>query len=78
MLFIYCQIFRPEYGYLLEISKHFPMVPIMALIATVTSSVQYKLLSMLRNPITEIATINKPNISLHVRELTKLTKKGIL
>ena len=73
-LFCLC---RPEYGYLMNIASYFPDVPLMALTATATPAIQEQLLTMLRDPIKEIATINKPNISLHATELTKLPKKGM-
>lgn len=71
-------LYRPEYGYLLNISTHFPDVPIMTLTATATPAIRDKLVSMLRDPVKEIATVNKPNISLHVRELKNLPKHGML
>ena len=37
---------------------------------------QPKLISMLRNPIQEVSTVNQPNISYHALEAKKLPKKG--
>lgn len=68
---------RPEYAYLMNVASYFPTTPIMALTATATPALRDQLLSMLRNPTKEISTINKPNISLHVTELTKLPKNGL-
>ena len=47
----------------MNIASYFPDVPLMALTATATPAIQEQLLTMLRDPIKEIATINKPNIS---------------
>ena len=67
---------RPEYGELLDLSSHFPKTPLMALTATATPPVKEKLISMLRNPIQEVSTVNQPNISYHALEAKKLPKKG--
>ena len=69
-------LFRPEYGYMNNITTYFPTVPIMALTATATPVLRTHLSRMLRDPIEEIATINKPNITLQVIELNNLPKHG--
>ena len=61
----------------MNIASYFPTVPLMALTATATPVIRKQLLTMLRDPIKEIFTINKPNISLHPTELTKLPKKMV-
>ncbi len=48
----------------------------MALTATATPALQDQLLALLRNPVKEVSSINKPNISFHAMELTELPKHG--
>lgn len=67
---------RSEYSYLNEISSHFPNVPLMMLTATATPHVRDQLETILRNPVKEIATVNKPNIALHALELKGLPRNG--
>lgn len=63
----------------MDLKLHFSTVPLMALTATATPALQDQLLTLLlRNPISEISTINKPNISFHAMELTKLPKHGMV
>lgn len=62
----------------MNVASYFPTVPLMALTATATPVIQEQLLTMLRDPVKEISTINKPNISLYATELTKLPKNGSL
>ena len=73
MPFLYC---RPEYGYLVNLKLQLPHVPVMALTATATSHVKEQLQKMLEDPLIEISNINKPNITFHAMELTKLPKNG--
>ena len=69
--------YRPQYGYLVHLKSHVPTVPLMALTATATPAVRDLLLTSLRNPVQEIATVNKPNIFLQAVELNKLPKSGM-
>jgi superfamily II DNA helicase RecQ len=61
---------------LLKLKSHFTNVPLMALTATAIPALHDQLLALLRNPVKEISTINKPNISFHAMELTDLPKHG--
>ena len=54
-----------------KIGSQFPKIPLMALTATATPSVRDKLTNILRNPIKEIASINRPN-TLYGYELTNV------
>ena len=49
----------------------------MALTATATPAIRTVLLSSLRNPVKEVATVNRPNIFLQAVELNKLPKSGM-
>jgi superfamily II DNA helicase RecQ len=68
--------FRPEYGYLINITSFFPNVPLMILTATATVDVKSVFLEILRDPIQETSCVNRSNISLHAHELNKFPKKG--
>ena len=48
----------------------------MILTATATQEVKNEFLKILHNPIQEITRVNKGNISLHVKELKIVPKKG--
>ena len=48
----------------------------MILTATATLEVKNEFLKILHNPIQEITRVNKGNISLHVKELKIVPKKG--
>lgn len=50
----------------------------MALTATATPALRSQLIACLRDPVQEVSTINKPNISFHAIELTGLPKHGAL
>ena len=58
------------------LKSHFPGVPLMALTATATLEVKEEIISIMNEPLLEISTVNKKNISLNVQELKKLPKKG--
>lgn len=75
--FNYTLTSRPEYGYLVNIKLYFPNIPVMALTATATPALQNELLASLRDPVVQISSINKPNISLHAFQLTNLPKNGM-
>ena len=58
--------------------KHFfPDTPVVALTATATNTQKTELLQMLRNPTTEVASVNKPNISYRVMEFKPPSKPGM-
>ena len=46
----------------------------MALTATATAEVLEYLKQLLRDPVCEIASVNKPNITYHVRQITPKCK----
>ena len=60
---------RPAYGFL-RLDKQFKGVPLMALTATATPDVLTDLKQLLGgDPVCEISTVNKPNITHHVNEI---------
>ena len=69
-------LYRPEYGYLSELGSLFSNIPLMALTATATPYIRDQLIDILRNPIKEISSVNRPNIALYAYELTKLARNG--
>lgn len=48
----------------------------MALTATATMATRNLLTSLLNNPVNEVTSVNKPNISLHAYDVTHLPKNG--
>ena len=61
---------RPAYGFLKRLDKQFKGVPLMALTATATPDVLIELKQLLGgNPICEISTVNKANITYNVHEI---------
>ena len=61
----------------MNVKDHFPAVPIMALTATATPFIKEQLQDMLQDPVLEVSSINKPNVTFHAMELTKLPKNGL-
>lgn len=61
----------------MDLKFQLPNVPVMALTATATPLVKEQLQHMLQDPLMEISSINKPNITFHAMELTKLPKHGL-
>ena len=49
----------------------------MALTATATPTTKEKLLALLDNPVSEVSSVDKPNISLHVHDITHLPRNGM-
>ena len=61
---------RPAYGFLKRLNKQFAGVPLMALTATATPDVLADLKQLLGgNPVCEISSVNKANITYHVNEI---------
>ena len=60
--------FRIAFGDLRKLKSDFQSTPIMALTATATPAVDD--IKLLRNPVTKRTSINRPNITLNVEELT--------
>ena len=60
--------FRPDYRRLIELRKHMPSVPILALTATATPLVRKDILTNLgmRNPILFVSTFNRKNLEYRV------------
>jgi len=56
-------ICRPAFDYLRKLPSLFPSVPLMALTATATCDAAAELKQVLGNPVCEIASANKPNIT---------------
>ena len=77
-LYTFLNYHRPKYAHVAELHCHFPGVPIAALTATATPLVQAKLHSLLTKPVTEIASVNKPNVSYIVRLLQPLPKGSVI
>ena len=67
---------RPEYGSLAGVGKHFPTIPLMALTATATPVITQTLLQMLREPLTLLGSVNKPNLSFEASELCQMPSRG--
>jgi ATP-dependent DNA helicase RecQ len=65
--------FRPEYRRLVELRKHFPDVPLMALTATATERVRLDIVKQLhlRDPKLYVASFNRPNLSYRVMAKSK-------
>ena len=63
--------FRCAFRELRKLKSDFPTVPIMALTATATANVQDDINLLLRNPITSKSSMNRPNITLNVEELSQ-------
>lgn len=61
----------------MNMSSSFSEVPIMILTATATVEVKEVFQRILRQPIQEVASVNRSNVSLNVKELQKLPKKGV-
>jgi len=61
--------FRPEYRRLVEIRERFPSLPIMALTATATQRVRDDILKLLRlrDPVSYVASFNRPNLTYRVQ-----------
>ena len=61
--------FRSAYGDLRKLKYDYPDVPIMALTATADSMIEEDITKLLRHPVVEKASMNRPNITLNVEEL---------
>ena len=61
--------FRNAFSELKELKHMFCDVPIIALSATATTEVEGKIRQLLRNPVTQKTSVNRPNITLNVEEL---------
>ena len=61
--------FRKAYSELEKLKIMFPDVPIMAHTATATPDVEGDIKTLLRNPLTVKASINRPNITLNAHEV---------
>ena len=60
--------FRPEYRRLVELRERFPQLPIMALTATATARVRDDISTLLKlnNPVSYVASFNRPNLTYRV------------
>ena len=65
---------RPAYTWLKKLKDHFPGTPVMALTATATPEVVGMLKDLLGDPLCEMASINKPNISYEVHKIKQAGK----
>ena len=61
--------FRTAFSGLKELKHIFRDIPIMALSATATGEVENSICELLRNPIIQRTSVNRPNITLNVEEL---------
>ncbi|MBW4497389.1 MAG: DNA helicase RecQ [Oscillatoria princeps RMCB-10] len=61
--------FRPEYRQLQTLRRRYPKVPVMALTATATARVRTDITQQLalRQPVTHVASFNRPNLYYEVR-----------
>ena len=62
--------FRSAFSDLRRLKSDFSSVPIMPLTATVTANVEEDITLLLRNPVTSKSSMNRPNVTLNVEELT--------
>ena len=62
--------FRRAFSELKELKVDFPTVPIMALTATATPEVEDGIKQLLRDPLIHKSSVNTPNITMKVEELT--------
>ena len=69
---------RPAYDWVTRLNSHFPSVPLMALTATATLEVLVCLKQLLKDPLWEIASVNKPNITYHVQQIKSSCKYYII
>ena len=67
-------LYRPAFDYLKRLPSLFPSVPLMALTATATCDIVAELKQLLGNPVCEIASANKPNITYSALQIQS---KGI-
>ena len=68
----------PAYGFVKRLNKQFPGVPLMATTATATPHILADLKLLLGgNPVCVISSVNKANITSHVKELINATQKLI-
>ena len=63
--------FRTAFSGLSELKHVFSDVPIMALSATATAEAEANICQLLRNPVIQKTSINRPNITLSVEELSQ-------
>ena len=68
-LFTEWKDFRSAFGELRRLKTEFGCVPIMALTATATPSVEEDIKLLLRNPVINKSSMNRPNVTLSVEEL---------
>ena len=61
--------YRPAYDSLKKLPTQFPGLPHMALTATATSSAMVHLQQLLSEPVCEISSVNKTNITHQVFEI---------
>jgi len=69
--------FRPEYRQLAALRGRFPNLPVLALTATATNRVRKDIITSLqmRNPAVFVASFDRPNLFLEVKEKTKAFKQ---
>lgn len=69
--------FRPEYRQLATLRDRFPEIPVLALTATATNRVQKDIITNLhmRNPAVFLASFDRPNLFLEVKEKTNAFKQ---
>jgi ATP-dependent DNA helicase RecQ len=65
--------FRPEYRQLVEVRDRYPSLPIMALTATATERVRDDMIVLLRlrDPVSYVASFNRPNLTYQVQAKLK-------
>ena len=61
--------------YHITLPSDLPVIPVMALTATATPATKLSLMNMLRNPVTQVGSVSKPNIYLKAIELPSLFPK---
>jgi len=67
-----CTSYRPEYGNLVSLNAELPDVPLMVLTAN-----PYIKQEVQQNPVMEVFSVNRPNITFHAVDLPKLLKKMV-
>ena len=68
-LFTQWSEFRTAFSDLRNIKSHFPSIPIMCLTATATPAVEEDIKLLIRNPVVQKKSMNRPNVTLNVEEL---------
>ena len=78
LVYLFGPFYRPAYRQLLELSIHFPGIPIMALSATIVPSAQERLQLMLPDCDIIKGSVNRPNVYLEAHPIRSFSTAGKL